>query len=93
MASREFQEWWDRFSAAGDICPVRLGMTREELRELFGDPDETGGASLKHRAPSIWKYGDLEFHFGLRPEDPLRLIYLERDEVVKVSISAQNGPP
>ena len=91
MSSREFQEWWERFQITGDICPLSLGMSREELRRLFGDPEVTGGTSRKHRTPAIWKYGDLEFHFGLRAEDPLWLIYMERDGVTKISISSFNG--
>jgi hypothetical protein len=66
-------------------------MSREDLRILFGDPDDTGGTSRKHPTPSIWKYGDLEFHFGFRSDDSLWFIYMERDEVTKVSISSVNG--
>jgi hypothetical protein len=88
MSSREFQEWWDRFSVTGDICPVRLGMSREDLRNLFGDPDDTEGISRKHPTPALWKYDNLEFHFGSKWEDGLSLIYLEENEVTKISISA-----
>jgi hypothetical protein len=70
----------------GDICPVRLGMSRDALRRLFGEPDDTSTGSRKHPSPAIWKYSNLEFHFGPRADDFLSLIYLEQDEVVKLSI-------
>ena len=91
MSSRVFQEWWDRFKVTGDICPVRLGMSRDDLRMLFGDPDDTGGTSRKHPTPAIWKYGDLEFHFDFKSDDRLCLIYMERDDIPKISISSSNG--
>ena len=70
----------------GDICPVRLGMSRDALRKLFGEPDGTSTGSRKHPTTAIWKYGDLEFHFGPRVDDFLSLIYLEQNEVTKISI-------
>jgi hypothetical protein len=66
-------------------------MSRGEVRAIFGDPDATGGTSRKYPTPAIWKYGDLEFHFGPRPDDNLSLIYMERNEVVEISIIAVDG--
>jgi hypothetical protein len=75
----------------GDICPIRLGMSRVEVRAIFGDPEDTGGTSQKYPTPAIWKYGGLEFHFGSKPDDNLSLIYMERNEGVQISISAVDG--
>jgi hypothetical protein len=87
MPSEEFRAWWKKFRSTGDICPVRLGSTREDLRRIFGEPDDLGGISNKHTTPSIWKYGELEFHFGPLDSDVLVLIYSETpDGVVDVSI-------
>src|SRR5262245_2381004 len=83
MPSAEFTLWWERLRFTGDICPIHLGMTRDEVSSLLGPPDDTGGTSRKHRTPAIWRYGELEFHFGPRPTDPLSLIFLERDGVVR----------
>jgi len=91
MTSLEFQNWWDRFRVTGDICPIRLGMSRGEVRAIFGDPEDTGGTSRKHPTAAIWKYGGLEFHFGSEPDDNLSLIYMERNEVVQISISTVYG--
>jgi len=42
---------------------IRLGVTCEELVAVLGPPDEEGGTSRKHKAPCVWKYGDVEFEF------------------------------
>jgi hypothetical protein len=91
MPSQDFLTWWSRFRESGDICPIRLGMSRDELRAILGSPDDTGGTSRRHRTAAIWKYNELEFHFGSGPDDSLRLIYLERDDVVELSISSNNS--
>ncbi len=41
-----------------------LGATRDELRQLLGEPDQVGGTSRRQRVPQIWKYGEIEYHFG-----------------------------
>jgi hypothetical protein len=92
MPSAAFIAWWKRFRETGEISPVRLGISREEMRLLFGDPDDVGGTSRKHRTPAIWKYGKLEFHFGPRSTDVLSLIYCESAEgIVDVSIPRRIG--
>ena len=78
--------WWDSFRRTGDICPVRLGMTRDELKAVLGQPDDVGGTSRKWRTPAIYKYADMEFHFGKGPQGTLFLIYRERDGIPNVSI-------
>jgi hypothetical protein len=42
---------------------LRLGMTKAEVRELLGPPDDWGGTSRRRREPSIWKYGEVELWF------------------------------
>jgi hypothetical protein len=87
MSSPEFQSWWDSFRRTGDICPLRLGMSRDELKAVLGQPDDVGGTSRRWRTPAIYKYSDVEFHFGLGPEGTLDLIYRERDGIPHLSIS------
>lgn len=86
MSAAEFQSWWDSFRRTGDICPVRLGMTRAELKAVLGEPDDVGGTSRRWRTPAIYKYADVEFHFGLGPQGLLELIYQERDDIPEISI-------
>jgi hypothetical protein len=80
MPSDEFKLWWKKFCESGDICPVKLGCTRDELRALFGEPDSVGGTSRKHKRPGIWKYGELEFHFERGKTDALFLIWSDTIE-------------
>ena len=63
MASATFQEWYEKFASTGDICPIRLGMSRDEIRATFGEPDDVGATSRKRPEAAIWVYGGLEFHF------------------------------
>lgn len=91
MVSQGFVNWWNHFKLNGDICPIQLGMSRDQVRAILGAPDYAGGTSRTHREPAIWNYEDLEFHFGSGSDDGLQLIYLERDEVTKVSISSFLG--
>jgi hypothetical protein len=66
----------EQFVRTGILGPVRLGMTREQLRQILGDPAATGGTSRKYRVPSILKYGDLEFLFEPNGHS-LRTIYMD----------------
>ena len=90
MASAEFKTWWESFRVTGDICPVRLGMTRDDLRAILGEPDDVGGTSRKYPNPAIWKYGELEFHFEQGQDGTLWLIYSEVNDVPAVSIRVIN---
>lgn len=42
---------------------LRVGMTREQVIAIFGEPPEKGGTSRKYRTPSVFRYGRTEFHF------------------------------
>jgi hypothetical protein len=50
--------------AAMSEQPVGLGATREELRRLLGEPTDTSVPTRSQRQPMVWKYGDIEYHFG-----------------------------
>jgi hypothetical protein len=52
-----------------------FGATRDELRRLFGEPDDFSVPSRRQREPMIWKYGAVEYHFG--PDGRVWLIYTE----------------
>jgi hypothetical protein len=63
---------------------IRLGMTKAEVRDVLGPPDNWGNTSRRYREPSIWKYGDVEFWFERRksrtpwPGPPLIGVYTEK---------------
>jgi hypothetical protein len=50
------------FLRTGEFGPIRLGDSAERVRSLLGNPHDVGGTSSQHRAPGLWKYGDVEFH-------------------------------
>ena len=68
------------FMRSGRFGPVVLGATRERLRRRLGEPDALGGTSRRQRVPTIWKYGDVEFHFG-READRLWMIFMDDFQV------------
>jgi len=62
-------------------------MTRQEVKTISGEPDDKGGTSKKQRLSLIWKFYDMEFHFGPRVEDGVNLIYMEtKDGIPLISI-------
>lgn len=40
LVGEPFSAWWLRLRNTGEIGPIRLGFTRFELRELWGEPDD-----------------------------------------------------
>ena len=91
MAGDAHGRWLARFRETGDIHPVRLGMSREELIVVLGEPDDTGAASRRRRTPAILVYGSLEFHFGTSVGDGLVCIY-EDDPSGTVKTCIGGGP-
>lgn len=64
------------FLRTGEFGPVRLGISRAQLRGHLGEPENWGPfPRAKHNA-TIWKYGDIEFHFHFR-EDALVGIFAD----------------
>jgi hypothetical protein len=57
---------------------IRLGATREELRQLLGGPTDTSIPTRSQRKPIVWRYGEVEYHFG--NDDRVHLIYTEDHE-------------
>jgi hypothetical protein len=57
-----------------DESPIGLGATREELRRLLGEPTDTS-VPTRSQQPAIWKYGEIEYHFG--EDGRVWLVYTE----------------
>ena len=55
--------------------PVGLGATRDEVRRLLGAPTDTSVQTRSQRQPMIWRYGEIEYHFG--PDGRVWLVYTE----------------
>lgn len=73
----DFNAWYSQFIETGSIKPLHFGMSRRELEEILGPPDDKGRTSRKHRTPSIYKYRDLEFFFEHWQQGGLRALYRE----------------
>ena len=88
--SAAFQRWYERFEQSGDLGSVRLGATRDELREWFGEPDDTGRGFRRQPLSGIWRYGAVEFHFSKTGE--LFLVYTEQPELAPRVILSEANP-
>ena len=49
---------------SGHIGRLHFGMSKIEVEDLLGPPEDTGGTSRNNRRPSIYRYGALEIFFG-----------------------------
>lgn len=53
------------FFATGKFDYLKIGQTKEWIRNNFPDPDETCPKEwVRERDLDIWRYGDLELHFN-----------------------------
>lgn len=86
-SSKQFEAWWQEYERTGKLGVVHLGMTCEDLRQLFGEPDDTAKGFRKRPLSGIWKYGEIEFHFGFEGE--LWLIYTEAPDDEPHTIAKQ----
>jgi hypothetical protein len=88
--SAAFQCWYDRFEQSGDLGEVRLGITRDDLRSWFGEPDDTARGFRRRPLMGIWRYGIVEFHFS--DTGGLFLVYSEQPDLVpRVILSEAAG--
>jgi hypothetical protein len=55
--------------------PAGLGATRDELRRILGEPTDASVPTRSQRRPMIWRYGEVEYHFG--PDGRVWLVYTE----------------
>lgn len=61
---------------------IELGMTREEVIAILGEPDVKGGTSRKYPIPHVFKYGDIELWFLSGTAGTLYAIWNERIEKI-----------
>ncbi|MDP9838306.1 hypothetical protein J2T09_003073 [Neorhizobium huautlense] len=90
MAGEAFKAWHAEFARSGVIRPVKLGMSRHQLEQLFGLPDDMGGVSRTRKQPSIWLYDGLEFHFAASGDDRLCLIFRDDENGVVMTSFADD---
>lgn len=73
-----FDDWRNELKVSGATVPIRLGMDRGTLKELFGEPHATAAGFRKQPLSGIMKYGDIEFHFD--GSGSLFLVYSDDQE-------------
>jgi hypothetical protein len=61
-----------RFIKYGDFGSIKIGMSREEILDVFPQPDDWMNGYKMENSP-IWRYGNFEMHFN--GNDVLYLIY------------------
>ena len=66
---------FDQGPSMNVIARIRIGMTREEVVEALGPPDNVGVTYRKDRTPSIYKNGEVELHFEPWKSGPLVRAY------------------
>ena len=87
--SKQFASWWADYQRTRTLAPVQLGMARENLRSLFGEPDATGQDGRRNPEVGIWRFGSIEFHFGT--DGRLFLVYTE-DKHGTPTVIAKSDP-
>lgn len=60
------------FFRTGNFGPVQLGMSRQEVYDLLGEPDDYGCPNTSLMEANVWLYDAIELHFF--DEFPLWLI-------------------
>ena len=90
-SSTAFIDWWAQYERTGAIIPVQLGMTRDNLRGLFGEPDATAQGFRRRPLMGIWRFGQIEFHFDA--DGRLYQIYMEDEDLSPRVIAKQPKNP
>ncbi len=85
--NERFLAWWQDYERTGKLGAIRLGMTRDDLHQLFGEPDDTAKGFRERPLSGIWKYGEIEFHFDF--EGKIFLVYTETPEDEPRTIAKQ----
>ena len=61
-------------------------MTRQQVVDVLGEPDDKGCFPRKSRLPNIYRYGDIEFHFEPWRAGGLSLAYMEDEQFNGVNL-------
>ncbi|MFA6177938.1 MAG: hypothetical protein WC694_03560 [Candidatus Paceibacterota bacterium] len=66
---------------------IHPSITRKDLIEYLGEPDDYGACSRKNKRGCILLYELIEFHFSSDKDDSmLQLVYKDNKERVELSI-------
>lgn len=57
------------------LAKAMLGMTRDEVVAVLGEPDDKSIGTRKYPTPAVYKYGQIELHFQPWKAGKLGLIF------------------
>jgi hypothetical protein len=77
-SSPAFEMWWSEYQRTASLGTVHLGVSREDLRALWGEPDAASSGFRHQPNMGIWRFGPAEFHFDASGH--LFLIYTEDED-------------
>ena len=66
-------------------------MRRQDVEAFLGKPDDFSTDSPTSDGAAIWKFDDVELHFGGAGNDRLSLIFMDTAEGVLLSIGGSYG--
>jgi len=64
----------------GEFGPLRLGMTRQQLLKIIGEPDCRPEPANRDDAPNIWVYDPIELYFDAGSGERLEAIFVDHLE-------------
>jgi len=88
--STKFEAWWREYQRTASLGAVQLGVSRETITSLFGEPDAVGNGFRHQPKTCIWRFGAVEFHFDT--DGRLFLIFTE-DEHGRERVIAKSDAP
>jgi len=71
----------EEFIRSGQLGPIKIGLSRNEVKTAFGEPNQWHSKSPSWKTANIWKYGDTEFHFRA---DKLWMIFFDEFDIPNV---------
>ena len=78
------------FLRTGEFGPIKLGISRAELRGCLGNPEDWCVDPKGVNYAAIWKYGDTEFYFD--NGDALWLIFADHIENLRGGAAVEIDP-
>ena len=66
---------------SGEFGPVRLGMTKPEVKRALGAPDDEMIRSRRQRESPGWRYGDIEIFFA-PPDWTVECVFADNFDVL-----------
>lgn len=62
------------------LSKIKLGMNRREVISILGEPTDFSIVTKKRKFPEVYKYDNIELHFGRGYDGILWLVYSEDED-------------